>query len=117
MGRWPFIGYAVAIMLGGVLVGREVGFGPSEEVGPGASVFLIVGGMVILACLVDRAMLATLGVALAGGVLGAYAAYWGLDQPARVLYGVALSNVASLFMAGNAVRMLIHIHRSIPGAI
>ena len=113
-GRWPFIGYAVALILGGILVGREAGFGPSEEVGRGASVFLIVGGMVMLACLLDRAMLATLGVALAGGVLGAYAAYWGLGQPAPLLYGVALSNVASLFMAGDAARMLIRIRRSIP---
>ena len=98
-GRWPFIGYAVALILGGILVGREAGFGPSEEVGPGASVFLIVGGMVMLACLLDRAMLA---------------AYWGLGQPAPLLYGVALSNVASLFMAGDAARMLIRIRRSIP---
>jgi hypothetical protein len=113
-GRWPFIGYAVALIVGGVLVGREIGFGPSEEVGPGASIFLIVGGLVILACVVDRAMLATLGVALAGGVLGAYAAYWGLDQPAPILYGVTLSHVASLFMAGDAARMLIRIRRSLP---
>ena len=113
-GRWPFIGYAVALIVGGVLVGREVGFGPSEELGPGASVFLIVGGMVILACLVDRAMRATLGVALAGGVLAAYAAYWGLHQPAPIVYGVGPWNVASLFMAGNTVRMVIHIRRSIP---
>jgi hypothetical protein len=115
-GRWPFIAYAVALIVGGVLVGRQVGFGPSDEVGPGASIFLIVGGMVLLACLVDPAMLVVPGVAFAGGVLGAYAAYWGLDQPAPLLYGVALSHAASLFMAADASRMLIRNRRSLPPA-
>ncbi len=110
--RAALVGYSAMIIVGGILMGRRFGYAPSAEVGAGAGLFLAIGGLALVSCLVDRRTLVPVGIALAGGVAGAYAAYWGLDEPAPTVYSFALTSAASLFMAADAIRMLFRVRRA-----